>query len=258
MRSTRILFSFFFFTCFLASFAFAQPIGSAAGDPVLATIGDVIVDSYGTAQSSVEVVGMNNINPPNDTVTYGTSILAAGISLYQTSTSQVDWWYQIRIPSGALVQSVAIDACDGSATGALSFGLAMTPTPGANIALATTGTAETPGCTTFSATVSSPPTMDNGANELWFFIAWAGSFGSGQRVNAVRVSYRRQVSPSPASATFPNDVPTGHPFFRFVEAMAAAGITGGCGPGAYCPNSAVTRGQMAVFLSTALGLHFAP
>ena len=69
--------------------------------------------------------------------------------------------------------------------------------------------------------------------------------------------YRLQVSPAPATATFPNDVPTSHPFFRFVEALAAAGITGGCGTGSYCPDAPVTRGQMAVFIANALGLHFA-
>jgi hypothetical protein len=71
-----------------------------------------------------------------------------------------------------------------------------------------------------------------------------------------RLRYRRQVSPSPAVATFPNDVPTTHPQFRFVEALAAAGITSGCGTGSFCPDSPVTRGQMAVFLAAALGLHF--
>jgi hypothetical protein len=77
------------------------------------------------------------------------------------------------------------------------------------------------------------------------------------RFQAVRLVYRLQVSPAPATATFPNDVPTTHPFFRFVQALAAAGITGGCSAGSYCPNSPVTRGEMAVFLATALGLHFA-
>jgi hypothetical protein len=71
-----------------------------------------------------------------------------------------------------------------------------------------------------------------------------------------RIVYRLGVSAAPAVATFPSDVPTNHPFFRFVEAMAASGITGGCGPGRFCPDQAVTRGQMAVFLATALGLHF--
>jgi hypothetical protein len=76
------------------------------------------------------------------------------------------------------------------------------------------------------------------------------------RFTSVRVFYRLQVSAAPATASFPNDVPTTHPFFRFVEALAAAGITGGCGPGSYCPDSPVTRGQMAVFVATTLGLHF--
>src|SRR4029453_7692100 len=73
---------------------------------------------------------------------------------------------------------------------------------------------------------------------------------------SARVGYRLQVSPAPAVATFPNDVPTTHPFFRFVEALAASGVSGGCGAGSYCPDAAVTRGQMAVFLASSLGMHF--
>jgi hypothetical protein len=73
------------------------------------------------------------------------------------------------------------------------------------------------------------------------------------QVNKVRVSWVRQVSPAPAAAAF-NDVPTGHPFFQFVEALAKSGITAGCGGGAFCPDQPLTRGQMAVFLAKALGL----
>src|SRR5262249_40435624 len=63
------------------------------------------------------------------------------------------------------------------------------------------------------------------------------------------------VSPAPATATF-NDVPTDHPFFRYIEALHASGITGGCSasPLLYCPDNPVTRGQVAVFLAKALGL----
>lgn len=71
----------------------------------------------------------------------------------------------------------------------------------------------------------------------------------------VEIWWKRVVSPAPASPTF-NDVPPSDPYFQFVEALAAAGITGGCGGGNYCPNNPVTRGQMAVFLSKALGLHW--
>jgi hypothetical protein len=69
------------------------------------------------------------------------------------------------------------------------------------------------------------------------------------------VWWRRSVSPAPGIASF-NDVPTGHPYFQFVEALAASGITAGCGSGNYCPDNPVTRGQMAVFLSKALGLNW--
>ncbi len=78
---------------------------------------------------------------------------------------------------------------------------------------------------------------------------------TGLEFQKLRVQWNRQVSPAPAVATF-LDVPTSHPFFQYVEALAASGITAGCGTGNYCPNAALTRGQMAVFLSVALGLYF--
>ena len=72
----------------------------------------------------------------------------------------------------------------------------------------------------------------------------------------VEVAWHRTVSPAPASASF-GDVPPSHPFFQFIEALKASGITGGCGNGTnYCPDSPLTRGQMAVFLAKALGLHW--
>jgi hypothetical protein len=69
------------------------------------------------------------------------------------------------------------------------------------------------------------------------------------------VKWHRSVSAAPLTATF-NDVPTSHPFFQFVEALFASGITAGCGGGNYCVDDPITRGQMAVFLAKALGLHW--
>jgi hypothetical protein len=37
-----------------------------------------------------------------------------------------------------------------------------------------------------------------------------------------------------------------------INALSASGITHGCGDGRFCPNGAVTRGQMAAFLHRAL------
>ncbi|MFY9552285.1 MAG: M12 family metallo-peptidase [Thermoanaerobaculia bacterium] len=44
------------------------------------------------------------------------------------------------------------------------------------------------------------------------------------------------------------DVPPSHPFFQYVETLAANGVTSGCGGNYYCPDASVTRAQMAVFL----------
>jgi hypothetical protein len=44
------------------------------------------------------------------------------------------------------------------------------------------------------------------------------------------------------------DVPCSSPFARWVNELAARGITGGCGGSNYCPTLPVSREQMAVFL----------
>jgi hypothetical protein len=71
----------------------------------------------------------------------------------------------------------------------------------------------------------------------------------------VEIWWRRDVSPPPSSSTF-GDVPASDPGFQYIEALAASGITGGCGNGNYCPDAILTRRQMAVFLAKALGLHW--
>jgi hypothetical protein len=85
--------------------------------------------------------------------------------------------------------------------------------------------------------------VEQAANPNYQFFGW------------VEVWWRRTVSPAPGTPTF-NDVPLNHPFFQYIEALRASGITGGCGFGNYCPENNVTRGQMAVFLAKALGLHW--
>ena len=44
------------------------------------------------------------------------------------------------------------------------------------------------------------------------------------------------------------DVPAGAPFFDEVAALAASGITRGCGDGGFCPDRVTSRGEMATFL----------
>ena len=53
--------------------------------------------------------------------------------------------------------------------------------------------------------------------------------------------------PPPCVGTFP-DVPCPSTFANWIEALAAEGVTTGCGGGNFCPDNLVTRRQMAVFL----------
>ena len=53
--------------------------------------------------------------------------------------------------------------------------------------------------------------------------------------------------PPPCAGAFA-DVPCPSTFANWIEALAAEGITGGCGGGSYCPTAPVRRDQMAVFL----------
>jgi len=58
-----------------------------------------------------------------------------------------------------------------------------------------------------------------------------------------------RITPTITCPSF-NDVPPNDPYFPFICAIAEAGITAGCStsPPLYCPDSPVTRAQMAVFL----------
>ncbi len=53
--------------------------------------------------------------------------------------------------------------------------------------------------------------------------------------------------PPTCQGAFP-DVSCPSPFANWIEQLASEGVTAGCGGGLYCPDSPVTRRQMAVFL----------
>lgn len=71
----------------------------------------------------------------------------------------------------------------------------------------------------------------------------------------LRAKYGANYVPPPATGVFA-DVPLSHWAAPWIEKLAADGITDGCmtAPKAYCPASAVTRDEMAVFLVRTFGL----
>jgi hypothetical protein len=55
-------------------------------------------------------------------------------------------------------------------------------------------------------------------------------------------------APPPCATPVFNDVPASSGFCRWIEELARRGVVGGCGGGNYCPTTAATREQMAVFV----------
>lgn len=180
---------------------------------------------------------------------------------YRYSTGGVvEWAAGVQLPSGVKVTALELEACDTNPNAGVSATFVQCPagsdptTHCAFPAQVSTGAAETPGCGLFLEDLaSSDIAIDNSASSYLINLAVFGSSTTSMR--SVRLHYKRQVSPAPATATFA-DVPTSHPSFQFIEALYSSGITAGCGGGNYCPGNTLTRGQMAVFLGKALGLHW--
>jgi hypothetical protein len=210
-------------------------------------------DTWGT-QNTYIALGAWDAHPIDSSVTYDL-IQPAGQGITRTGGNS---WFKapVHVPNGALVTKIEVNFCD---TGAGSFAAHFFTQPKNAVpvvipSVVSSGGGATPGCVVQTGVFGTPVAVDNGANSYNIELYMNSTDNSIVFLSA-RVGYTLQVSPAPAVATF-TDVPTSHPFFRFVEALAAAGITGGCGSGLYCPDNPVTRGQMAVFLSISLGLHF--
>ena len=198
------------------------------------------------------------------TVISATSFLPSGTCCYRTSPSfgrylsnnggHGEFYATLDLPAGAVIDFIGINSTTD--TDAI-LGLALWERDrAANMNLLEGFSIPAHGWDTDFAGPLGIQITDHVDKELVLNVEQALS-GSFQFFAWVEVWWHRTVSPAPATASF-NDVPTNHPFFQFVEALKASGITGGCGDGTnYCPDSPLTRGQMAVFLAKALGLHWA-
>ena len=180
-------------------------------------------------------------------------------------------WYlaPLALPDGALIEEMCLFAHDSYPADQVAINLsAVKLAPGGEVATSrpvgpyvksTDDPYYNRTCASLSETVRRKLDVDEDGsldNAVWYIRAYVpkpnfGSLGLG----GVRIRWRRTTSPEPSVPTF-GDVPPSHGFYEFIEALATSGITGGCGGGNYCPNSPLTRGQMAVFLAKALGLHW--
>jgi hypothetical protein len=205
--------------------------------------------------------------PGDDLTTY----IASGNGYYHSRGSNASYRAPLDLPPGTEVQQVCLFVLDSSSTFQIGFnwvafrmGDSTEASGSTSIGSVYSGVAETPGETVICVVPASPvqiraiADVDGDGDQEYNYHALHLSAGGDTNVRwgAAYVVWRRAMSPAPATATFPNDVPTSHPFFQYIEALSSSGITAGCGTGLYCPDQPLTRGQMAVFLAGALGLYW--
>ena len=198
-----------------------------------------------------------------------------GYIFHDTGSSFYDAAFQL--PNGAILSGVTFFDYDNSATD--DFRLFMSKyalpgnAPGPDVAgLHSSGVTETPGWQTVYFAFAAPETIkdwDSPNGAVYYQLRVKLAMSPEQQDASTRSATLRQPGPAPDSpapgvATF-TDVPTGHPFFKFVEALYASGITAGCGgctparrsphprPDGRLPGSS-PRPTLAVFLNLVVRL----
>ena len=229
-----------------------------------------LAQSYGD-QSQALTVGVSQFRG-----VAGSPSMVEDADFYLYNPTPGSYYYYVAplaLPEGALIESVCLYARDTDSdfffyVQAYLFANKLVPLGETPAAL------QVPGASAFSSgnagygswcsdpisytlrsrlDVDGDGTLDDAVHYVGLFLPH--SIDAQLAFGGVKITWKRQVSPPPSAPTF-GDVPETHPFSRFIEALAASGITGGCSNGNYCPDAALTRGQMAVFLAKALGLHW--
>jgi len=205
--------------------------------------------TYGTQLTDV-TIDASQLSPLRSSTQYGS--IYGGLGRYLVNVSGLGFMAPLHLPAGAIIVSLQVFGRDVSAACFTAQGV--------------------PGCADAPVTVCSGNDFEGGDGDAYaglyqddivvdnlhnryFVVAGNTTNDDTTSISRLQVNYLLQVSPPPATATF-NDVPTTDPAFQFIEAIAASGITAGCGGGNYCPDQPVTRRQMAVFLAKALGLQW--
>ena len=218
--------------------------------------------TFGTTQESFFTVGEWEFDPVVSTQTYSDTATASLNTLrYSTGGGgNVGFFAAAHLPDGAVLTSLTFDLCDSNTSnshwlgGLMSCGSVDGLCAGVGDSVQSVSNVTTP-CAAYTQDISGLNYTVNNQTQRLVFLVNPGTTDNTNAIAGAVLGYKLQVSPAPGTATF-GDVPTDHPFFQFIEALAKSGITGGCGAGNYCPDNPVTRGQMAVFLAKGLGLQF--
>ena len=211
--------------------------------------------AWGLVDASVLRIHASEFRPQNSSLQTTHSYWNTGMTYVMGSAVHM-LHAPVILPTGALIVGINFDGYDIDVLNNINWGLRW-------VTMALDDTSGSLGWYVYStsagyfsayASRSGDPVEPD---RYYFAIIDMNKTGQDMRVKGMSVYYKLQISPAPATATFA-DVPVGAFGFRHIEALAASGITAGCGGGNFCPDNTLTRAEMAVFLAKALGLHWAP
>jgi hypothetical protein len=209
--------------------------------------------AWGTADETIYTVNAFDLEPAAFSVETG--IASPNMRfIFDAPGTNGTLYSGLRLPAGAILTFVDVNVCDTDAAENVLVGVYACGDPAAACTLQglSAGTVGAPGCVNASAPLGDA-VVDNSTQT--YFVQVQMGVGLSNLLRSVKVHYRLQVSPDPAIQSF-TDVPVTHPFHRYVEALYDAKITAGYPDGRFGVDDPITRGQMAVFLALALGLHF--
>ena len=215
--------------------------------------------TYGTSHDSIYHVPINEFVPYDSS--WGTKdyFFPGSLARFSPGCTGSCFYAVPRLPNGALLTGIEAYFCNTEPNHNYLLGVELHSSwyDGTNSSyLDAVYSASSNGCGEFEILDLTPLNYQvNWYDNQLFLVGRIDKSDGTQAFSGVNLYYRLQVSPAPVAAAFA-DVPTSHPFYQFVEALYASGITGGCGNGNYCPDAPLTRGQMAVFLAKALGLQW--
>jgi hypothetical protein len=208
--------------------------------------------AYGIQHWTVDRIGAPEFTPFDS----GTSWASYGQAVYSTVPGGI-FHASAHIPKGALLTFFVLDYCDNVTGGTVEAWLYSNPhtDPVSSTNLShLISTTQSSCASAYEDLTALNHTANPNTEDLYVEVETHGGFLDSAFMG-VSIFYQLQVSPAPLTATFA-DVPTNHPYFKFIEALAASGITKGCGssPLIFCPNQTITRGEAATWLARALGL----
>jgi len=235
----------------------------ALGMAAAGTAEEKRLDTFGTTSFSYLRVGFSSFSPLDSSMTYSDLNFSRSVfSRFPTNANGSGKFVAVpSLPSGALVSAVEFDWCDTSAASDLQFDVFSSGYTGETIQGLGSGSSDgSLGCSFTVVALDTPFTVNNDGTQL-ILQATLPTHDGTTSISGGVVRYVLQVSSPPATPSF-NDVPTNDQGYQYIQALLASGITGGCGshppfsPPVYCPDSFVTRRQMAIFLAKALGLQW--